>query len=111
VSKKLHECIRRTDNALNDQKRGDVLIVEPELYIFSSCIGLIKEIESYVWDDYVGRTADTKDPKPSPKDKNDHFIEDLHRLLIEDYSFVYYVDEEEWARQESGGTFDRHSIC
>ena len=86
-SKDLVNCIRRTDQAFNYQMRGEMMVVQPELYIFSSCQNLIKELQNYVWDEYTGKGADEKDPKPHPKDINDHFVEDLHRLLIAEYRF------------------------
>jgi phage terminase large subunit-like protein len=86
-SKKLHECIRRTDSALKYELKEGKLVVEPEFYIFSNCQGLIKELLHYVWDEYQGKSKDKKDPNPNPVDKDDHLIEDLHRLLMEDYYF------------------------
>lgn len=80
-SKDLVGCIKRTDQAFSYQIRESTMVVPPELYIFSSCHNLIKELQNYVWDEYKGKTADEKDPKPHPKDINDHFVEDLHRLL------------------------------
>jgi len=87
-SKKLHECIRRTDNAFKYEYRDGQMISAPELYIFRSCTGLIKELQGYVWDEYKGKTADERTSKGQPKDKDDHFIEDLHRLLIEEYKWT-----------------------
>ncbi len=82
-SKKLIDCIRRTDDAFKYQMRGDTMIVQPEIFIFSNCVGTIKELLHYIWDEYSGKGSDEKDPKPVPKDKDDHFVEDLHRLLME----------------------------
>lgn len=87
-SKKLHECIKKTNQALKYQIRNGQMIVEPEFYIFSNCQGLIKEMQNYVWDEYQGKTKDKKDPNPNPVDKDDHLIEDMHRLLIEK-NFVF----------------------
>jgi phage terminase large subunit-like protein len=90
-SKNLVECIRRTDEALRYELVGDQFVKQPELYIFSTCERTIKEFENYVWDEYKGRGSDEKDPKPRPKDINDHFIENVHRLLIEEPQYIEYV--------------------
>jgi len=103
-SKDLIGGIRRTDEALNYTEQNDEIIKPPELYVFDTCERTIKEFENYVWDEYRGRGSDERDPKPRPKDKNDHFIEDVHRLLIQEYKFVYpqvYTPDDE--------DFDPHS--
>lgn len=87
-SKKLHDAIRRTNEALSYQVKEGKMIVEPEIYIFSTCRGLIKELQTYVWDEYAGKMADKNDPNPNPVDKDDHLIEDLHRLLMEN-NFIH----------------------
>ncbi|MFA5340687.1 MAG: hypothetical protein WC332_02815 [Clostridia bacterium] len=87
-SKKLHECIRRTDQALKYEYRDGQMIRRPEIYIFSSCTHLKKELENYVWDDWRGKAADDRTEKGQPKDKDDHFVECLHRLLIEEYRYI-----------------------
>jgi len=86
-SKNLIEGIRRTEEAFYNEVKEGQMIVKPEVYIFSNCVRLIKELDNYVWDEYKGKGSDERNPKPSPKDINDHFVEDLHRLLIEDFKF------------------------
>ena len=86
-SKKLHECIRRTDNAFKYEYRDGQMISAPELYIFRTCPRHIKELLGYVWDDYKGKTADDRTAKGQPKDKDDHFVENVHRLLIEEFKY------------------------
>lgn len=92
-SKDLIGGIRRTDEALRFEKKENIFIKEPELYIFDTCVRTIKEFENYVWDEYRGRTADERDSKPRPKDKNDHFIENIHRLLLEEFKFIYNIED------------------
>jgi phage terminase large subunit-like protein len=87
-SKNLIGGIRRTDEALMYTEQNGEMIKPPEVYIFNTCERTIKEFENYVWDEYRGRGSDEKDPKPRPKDINDHFIENIHRLLIQEYKFV-----------------------
>jgi hypothetical protein len=87
-SKDLVGGIRRTDDALYYEEKGGELIVKPEAYWFSTCETAIKQIENYVWDEYRGRSKDEKQAKASPKDKNDHHVENVHRLLKEEYQFI-----------------------
>jgi phage terminase large subunit-like protein len=103
-SKDLIGGIRALDNAFNYEMKNGVMVKPPEVYIFSSCGHTIKELENYVWDEFVGRGSDMKDPKPKPKDKNDHNVENLHRLIIED--FRWYPR----AVQESEPVQDPYSI-
>jgi len=87
-SKKLIDCIRKTEDDFKYQMREGTMIVQPNVFIFSNNVKLIRELLHYVWDEYAGKGADEKDPKPVPKDKDDHFVECLHRLLIE-RDFIY----------------------
>lgn len=86
-SKDLTGCILRTDEALKYEERLGELIMAPEVYFCENCTTTIKQLEEYVWDEYVGRSADSKQDKGRPKDKNDHGVENVHRLLKEDYKF------------------------
>lgn len=87
-SKDLQAGIKRTDDALEYEEHQGEMIRAPELFIFDTCPVTIKQLEEYVWDEYRGNNADQKKPKASPKDKNDHMPENLHRLLLSEPSFV-----------------------
>jgi len=99
-SKDLDGCIRRTDDALYFEEKDGHLIVEPELFIFNTCRGTINQINSYVWDEYAGKSADQKQLKPKPKDKDDHYVENLHRLVMENYQFTPIKDKFTKKRQK-----------
>ena len=73
---------RRIKDALDYDKRGREIIIAPELYIFDTCPRTIYELEHYQWDEWRGRTAEEKSPKEKPKDKDDHQIENLGRILV-----------------------------
>ena len=92
-SKDLTGSIRRTDDALYYEEKNNTLVVPPEVYIFDTCKVTRNQLISYVWDDYSGKTADHKQPKPKPKDKDDHHVENLHRLLMENYQFEPIKDK------------------
>ena len=82
ASKSRTRADRRIRDALDYERRGKDLIVVPELYIFSTCPRTIYELEHYQWDEWKGKTKDEKHPKEKPKDKDDHEIENLGRILL-----------------------------
>ena len=94
-SKDLTNGIRITNESLQYQEVLGKLIIPPEVFVFESCPRTIKEFNTYVWDEFKGFSRDEKDPKPRPKDKDDHFMECVHRLLIEDFRWYPYQLETE----------------
>ena len=58
---------------------------EPSLFVFDDCIRFIYEIEGYMWDEKTGK----------PKDKDDHMLENLYRILLLDTRYVEPDDEED----------------
>jgi len=66
----------------------------PELYFFDTCPRHLWEMEHYRWQEWVGRTAEDKNPKEKPVDKDDHMIEDLGRFLFMNPSFVENVQDQ-----------------
>jgi hypothetical protein len=95
-SKDLAGGIRRTDDALLYTEENGVLLRKSEIQFFKNCERTIWEIEKgYVWDNWQGRTADEKEKKAIPKDKDDHMMENLHRLLLIEPKFVPLTEEEQ----------------
>lgn len=90
-SKDLMAGIKRTNDALDYEMRGGEWVRKPEIFIFDTCAITIKQLEEYVWGENRGRSADDKQPNARPRDKNDHQVENLHRLLLAELSFVPYV--------------------
>lgn len=89
-SKDLMAGIKRTDTALDYKLKEGKLFRPPELFIFSTCPVLIKQMEEYVWSEWKGASKDEKQPNPRPKDKNDHNVENLHRLLLHEPEYIPY---------------------
>lgn len=88
-SKQLLEGIRRTDEALKYTYKDGQMIKAPEIFFFeNSTPNTQREFPRYVWDDWAGRGSDEKSPKKKPKDKDDHWMENLHRLLIANFQFI-----------------------
>lgn len=83
---------RRIGDALDYELKGNELILPPELYIFSTCTRTIWEIQHYQWDEWRGVTKERKDPRQKPMDKDDHMIECLGRLLLQDFRWTPHID-------------------
>ena len=86
-SKERTACIQRIQNALDYVEVGGVIEKFPELYVFSTCERLIWELDRYVYDEWKGKTKESRNPKDKPVDKDDHLIESLGRILFEEPSF------------------------
>lgn len=83
-SKEREMAIRATEDKLNFEKKGVDFIKEPLLYVCSNCERTIWEMQHWQWDDWRGRSTERKDPKETPVDKDDHMLENLGRVLMED---------------------------
>jgi len=86
-SKKRDLARRLITDALDYFFEGEEMTIRPTLYFFNTCKKTIYEMENYVWDEHGGKTQDSRDPKPKPKDKNDHHIENIGRILIQKFGF------------------------
>lgn len=87
-SKDMMAGIKRTNDALFYELREGRLIRPPEIYIFSTCVTAIKQLEEYVWQEWKGSAKDSKQANAKPVDRNDHQCENLHRLLLCEPCFV-----------------------
>lgn len=81
-SKNLMAGVKRVEDAFDYEMKGGKFIKEPELFIFDTCPTTIKQLEEYVWSEYKGASADSKEKSGRPQDKNDHQPENLHRLML-----------------------------
>lgn len=99
-SKRRDDATRIIKDFLNFQETRGKVVVPPKLYVFDTCPRLIWEIEHYQWDDWRGKTAETKNPREKPMDKDDHEIECVGRILLEEPMFVPYIED----KQRSRGT-------
>lgn len=94
-SKDLMAGIKRTNDALDYQMIDGNIIRPPELYVFDTCPVLIKQLEEYVWQEYKGASKDEKQLNSRPRDKDDHNVENLHRLLLHEPMYVPYQTRNE----------------
>ena len=93
-SKRRSEATKRIQDALHFQKNGGLVVTPPELFIFRNCTQLIYELKHWQWNEYTGVTAEKRDKSEKPQDKNDHLIENLGRILLEEprYSPLHGAD-------------------
>jgi len=61
---------------------------EPSLFFYDDLVNTIREVEGYMWDE------DTQ----KPRDKDDHFMENLYRLILLD---TKYVEPDEFEEEDS----------
>lgn len=81
---------RRIKDALDYELKGDDILFAPELYVFDTCKRTIYEIEHLIWDDWRGKASERKNPMEKPVDKDDHMIECLGRILVQEPEFIPY---------------------
>jgi len=67
---------------------GEEYIKAPDLYIFENCQRTIWEFEHYSWAEWKGKTAEEKERKQKTVDKDDHSIENIGRILVQNPVFV-----------------------
>lgn len=87
ATKNRRRADRRIKDALDYEMKGEEIIVAPELYIFDTCERTIWELEHLVWDEWRGKVAERKNPKEKPVDRDDHCIENLGRILVQEPVF------------------------
>jgi phage terminase large subunit-like protein len=81
---------RRIGEALKYREQNGFLALPPQLFVFQNCTRTIYEFEHYRWDEWTGKTAETREPKEKPMDKDDHMIENIGRFVILEPRFEEY---------------------
>jgi|GEM_PF-2325647 len=66
----------------------------PNIFVFDDMQGVIHQILHYQWDEFPLKTQQKHDVKQVPIKKDDHFIEGIHRILL-DEPYCDMVDSEE----------------
>jgi phage terminase large subunit-like protein len=54
----------------------------PNIYFFDDLQGVHFEMTHYIWEDWSRKSGWTKTEKQVPRDKDDHFVEGIHRVLL-----------------------------
>lgn len=99
-SKQRTAAIAKIKKMLTYEQSQDKMVRPPRLYVFRNCQRLVWEIEHYKWQEFKGITAEDKDPKGVPVDKDDHLIEDLGRIVLEEPNFFFFEQPVEDERYE-----------
>jgi hypothetical protein len=60
---------------------------EPMLYVFETCVRTIWEFEHWQYNEWSGKAADKKDQSEKPQDKDDHMMENLGRVLLDEPAY------------------------
>lgn len=81
-SKRREDARKLISDRLSYRVAGGKFVKPPTIFIFNDCTQTQYELSHWQWDDWVGKAAERKDPKATPQDKNDHFIENIGRILL-----------------------------
>lgn len=87
ASKERHLAVKKTKEALRYQIVNGEFIKRPKLYIFSTCPNLIMEIKTWMYKPESKKILEYKEKYQKFVDKDDHLIEALGRIIVEDPQF------------------------
>lgn len=83
--------------------------VWPSLYIVDDLEEVWSQLEEYRWSDYTGPALDHNNPREEPVKKDDHYVEGIHRILL-DNPYATGFEEEDYeppAAHSAGSGFAR----
>lgn len=87
-SKRRQDATRKIKDLLRFEAVGGEIIYPPNLFIFETCVNTIYEITHWIYEEWGSKARSNKTPKESGIDKNDHYIEALGRIVIEEPVFI-----------------------
>lgn len=92
-SKNRDAAILLFQNELNyDLEKGHF----PNIFVLDDLEGVRYELAHYIWDEHVNtKVAERSEQKQTPRKKNDHFIEGIHRILLDDPYCPSYKERQE----------------
>lgn len=93
ASKRRADGITMIREALRYNYQAGVWNKYPELFIFPHCSRTRWELLNWMWDEWRGVTAERKDPRAVPQDKNDHMMENLGRGFLEGIQYSEPIKE------------------
>lgn len=79
-SKELTHAIVVTKDLMMINKESMIM---PRIFFFNDLPGLHKELTRYSWQEWTGKSKDLRAPRAQPRDKDDHFIECMHRIVLD----------------------------
>jgi len=102
ASKERHLAVKKTKEAFRYQIVNGEFIKRPKLYIFNTCPNLIMEIKTWMYKPESKKILEYKEKYQKFVDKDDHLIEALGRIIVEDPQF----EEPEAVMEQMVGEYD-----
>ena len=87
ASKRRMDGIGMIKDALSYQLKGSDMIKPPGIYYFNSCPRTIWETQHWQWQEYSGKSQERHGKSGTPQDKDDHFMEALGRVFLDNAQF------------------------
>lgn len=87
ASKERHMAVRKTKEAFRFQMQEGIYIKRPKLFIFNTCENLIMEIKTWMYKEESRKVLEYREKYQKFIDKDDHLIEALGRVIVEDPKF------------------------
>lgn len=94
ASKDLTAGILRVQQSLQYGIKDGVITKSPELYVFDTCSRTEYEFKRYVWDEWSPAMSEKRNPRSTPRDRDDHMMECLYRLLLLEMTHMYRVHDD-----------------
>lgn len=91
-SKRRLDGVTIVKDKLSYREEHGRMIKPPGLYVFENCTRTIYEFTHWQWDDWRGKAAERKTPRETPQDKDDHAMECLNRVELDNPVFSEYID-------------------
>jgi len=88
ASKDLSTGILRVKQALQYGQENGIITKSPEVFFFRTCTRTDYEFKRYVWDEWSVKMQEQRNAKSKPKDKDDHMMECLYRLLMLEPKYI-----------------------
>jgi len=76
----------------------------PQLYVIDDLHEVRSQLEEYRWKDYTGPALGANNPREEPVKKDDHYVEGIHRILLDDPQARGIGEEEEDWQQAASST-------
>ena len=87
ASKRRMDGVGMIQNALSYQLKGSDMIRPPGIYYMNHCSRTIWETQHWQWQEYAGKSQERHDKSGKPQDKDDHFMEALGRVFLDNAQF------------------------
>ena len=87
ASKRRMDGIVMIQDALNYQLMGSDMIRPPGMYYMNHCSRTIWETLHWQWQEYAGKSQERHKRSGTPQDKDDHFMEALGRVFLDNAQF------------------------